>query len=125
MLGEKTGFEATAAKLTARGRRIRVNWATVILFLSFIPYALPEDQRPFLWQVRYKLIRRRASPIQIVVHVDLMIASTLLTQGNAPDKGLEGFVNKKVAVQPGTEEALDVDLFGESIRQLDSELYRR
>jgi len=95
VLGEKTGFEATAAKLTARGRRIRVNWATVILFLSFIPYALPEDQRPFLWQ------------------------------GNAPDKGLEGFVNKKVAVQPGTEEALDVDLFGESIRQLDSELYRR
>jgi hypothetical protein len=44
-------------------------------------------------------------------------------QSNAPDKGLVGFLNDKKA-QTGTEEALDVDLFGESIGRLDSGLYR-
>lgn len=45
-------------------------------------------------------------------------------QSNAPDKGLVGFMNDKLGTQTGTEEALDVDLFGESIGRLDFDLYR-
>jgi len=94
ILAVQTGPAAFAATLQARSRRVRVNWALILLLLSFVPYYLPEEQRPFMWQ------------------------------GNGPDKGLEGFIKAKVPVQEGTEEAMDADLFGERIGMLDRDLYR-
>jgi hypothetical protein len=51
VIGEETGAAAMFTQLKARSRRLKVNWALIVLLLSFIPYAIPEGQRPFLWQV--------------------------------------------------------------------------
>jgi hypothetical protein len=58
VLGEETGFAAAVSKLQARSRRLKVNWTTVLLLLSFLPYAIPEEQRPFLWQVHLGALAR-------------------------------------------------------------------
>jgi hypothetical protein len=72
----------------------------VFLLLSFVPYLLPIEQRRFLWRT------------------------------NGPESGLECVLERfSELTQEGQsgglmEESLDAQLFGEGIRQLDSELYR-
>lgn len=100
LLETETGLRATFEMLKARGRPYRVIWVQVFLLLSFVPYLLPIEQRRFLWQT------------------------------NGPESGLECVLERfSELTQEGQsgglmEESLDAQLFGEGIRQLDSELYR-